>query len=98
MYFMQLRDALVQSTSRPRHGSDPDMFHLIQTADLALLPVDDRLRLIEEIWDSLDIVAEDLPLPEWHREEIDMRLDALDQGVSVGTPWDEVRRRITGKP
>lgn len=66
------------------------------TPALTQLPVADRLRLIEELWDSLD--AEALPLPDWHRDVLDARLDALERGESVGTPWDEVRRRITGKP
>ena len=66
-------------------------------SELRALPVADRLRLIEEIWDSLDSEAEDLPMPDWHREELDKRLDALDLGSSVGAAWDEVRRRITGK-
>ena len=42
--------------------------------------------------------ADVLPLQEWHREEIDKRLDALEQGTSVGAPWPAVRRRITGNP
>lgn len=50
------------------------------------------------LWDSLDAEADALPLPDWHREEIDKRLDALEQGTSVGAPWPEVRARITGKP
>ena len=67
-------------------------------AEIRQLPVSERLLLIEEIWDSLDSEAEELPLPDWHRAEIDKRLDALDQGSSTGAAWDEVRRRITGKP
>ena len=68
------------------------------TTVLTELPVADRLRLIEELWDSLDAEADALPLADWHREEIDKRLAALDSGASVGAPWDEVRRRITGQP
>lgn len=66
--------------------------------EIRQLPVSDRLRLIEEIWDSLDSEAEELPLPDWHRAEIDKRLDALDQGRSTGAAWSDVRQRITGKP
>jgi putative addiction module component (TIGR02574 family) len=66
--------------------------------EIRQLPVTERLQLIEEIWDSLDGVTEELPLPEWHRSEIDKRVDALDQGKSTGSAWDEVRRRITSKP
>jgi putative addiction module component (TIGR02574 family) len=67
-------------------------------AEIRKLPVAERLQLIEDIWDSLDGETEELPLPEWHRAELDRRLDALDQGTSTGSAWDEVRRRITSKP
>jgi putative addiction module component (TIGR02574 family) len=66
--------------------------------ELRALPVAERLKLIEDLWDSIDADAATLPLPDWQRDEIDSRLDALDDGSSIGAPWEEVRRRITGKP
>ena len=68
------------------------------TDELRRLPAAERLKIIEELWDSLDDELDQLPVPDWHRVEIDKRLDALESGVSVGASWDEVRRRITGKP
>jgi len=65
---------------------------------LRALPVGERLKLIEDLWDSIDPDADALPLPDWHRAEIDRRLDALDTGASVGGSWEDVRRRIAGKP
>jgi putative addiction module component (TIGR02574 family) len=67
------------------------------TSDLTKLPVDERLKLIEELWDSLDNDIEALPMPQWHRDELDKRLDALDSGASVGAPWAEVKQRILSK-
>jgi putative addiction module component (TIGR02574 family) len=67
-------------------------------SEIRQLPVTERLQLIEEIWDSLDGETDELPMPEWHCAEIDKRLDALNQGTSTGSTWNEVRRRITGKP
>ncbi len=66
---------------------------------LANMPLADRLQLIEDLWDS--IVAEPidaLPLPDWHKTEVDRRLDALNAGSSTGASWEEVRRRITARP
>lgn len=58
------------------------------------LPVDDRPELIENLWDSIEAeVADTLPIPGWHREEIDRRLDGLDAGTSIGATWAEVRER-----
>ena len=65
-------------------------------SQLTELPVAERLQLIEDLWDSLEADVASLPVPDWQRDEIDKRLDALELGVSVGAPWDEVRRRITG--
>jgi putative addiction module component (TIGR02574 family) len=66
--------------------------------ELRALPVADRLKLIEDLWDSIDADTSALPLPDWHRDEIDRRLDALDAGASKGAPWSEVRERIVRKP
>jgi putative addiction module component (TIGR02574 family) len=67
------------------------------SGDLNALPVADRLKLIEDLWDSIDAeTADQLPLPEWHRDAIDRRLDSLDSGSSIGTAWAEVRKRIAG--
>jgi putative addiction module component (TIGR02574 family) len=60
--------------------------------------VAERLKLIEDLWDSIETDADALALPDWHRAEVDRRLDALDAGTSVGAPWEEVRRRIADKP
>ena len=71
----------------------------IDIAELAALPVTERLRLIEQLWDSIDAeAAQASPLPDWQRQLIDERLEALESGTSVGSSWEEVRRRITGEP
>jgi putative addiction module component (TIGR02574 family) len=66
--------------------------------DLRALPVAERLQLIEDLWDSIEAESEILPLPDWHRGEIDRRMDALESGTSVGDSWPEVRERILRKP
>ena len=66
--------------------------------ELLALPIADRLKLIESLWDSIDADTAALPLPDWHREQIERRLEALDAGTSAGAPWSEVRERIVRKP
>ena len=66
--------------------------------DLRALPVAERLQLIEDLWDSIEAESETLPLPDWHRAEIDRRMDALESGTSVGDSWPEVRERVLRKP
>lgn len=71
------------------------MNKLLTHEDIRALPVAERLRLIEELWDSLDAEQADaLPTPDWHEAELDKRLDALDRDPSSGRPWDEVKADI----
>ena len=60
--------------------------------DILKLPVPDRLQLLEAIWDSIAVNPEDVPFPEWHREELDRRLASPDPGPSE--TWEEVQARL----
>lgn len=58
--------------------------------------VDDRLRLIGEIWDSLD--ANDVVIiSEGHREELDRRLAAADADPEAGVPWEDAMERLRNR-
>ncbi len=65
--------------------------------DIASLTPDERLSLLEELWDSLAAVPEALPLTPAQRVELDRRLDELDAEGPVGIPWDEVLSRIRNR-
>ena len=58
------------------------------------LTPEERLRLIEELWDSLTERPETVPLTNAQREELDRRLDDLERSGAVGIPWDEVLQQI----
>jgi putative addiction module component (TIGR02574 family) len=62
--------------------------------DIESLSPDERLRLIEALWESLRKRPEALPLTPAQREELDRRLDELDRGEGESIPWDEVKRRL----
>lgn len=55
---------------------------------------EEKLRLIEELWESLSDDPAQVPLTRMQREELDRRLDEIDQGDDAGIPWDEVLNRI----
>jgi len=64
--------------------------------DVKTLTVAERIELAEAIWDT---VAEDagidvLPVSEAHRQELDRRLEDLDENPSAGSSWKEVRSRL----
>ena len=65
--------------------------------DIASLTPEDRLGLLEDLWDSLAAVPKVLPLTPTQRVELDRRLDDLDAEGPVGIPWDEVLSRIRNR-
>jgi putative addiction module component (TIGR02574 family) len=58
--------------------------------------VDDRLRLIGEIWNSLPEPPGEIP--EWHREILDERIAQADANPDSFIPWQEVRARLSQRP
>ncbi len=62
------------------------------------LSVTQRLELIGELWDSIPDSVEALPIPGWHREELERRLAAADAEPEAAIPWKEVKRRLQEKP
>jgi len=71
---------------------------LMDTIDIAKLSPQQRLELLEQIWDSLAATPDAVPVTSAQREELERRLDELDREGPVGIPWDEVLRRVRGVP
>jgi putative addiction module component (TIGR02574 family) len=67
------------------------------TVDIASLSSEERLRLLEQLWESLSATPEAIPLTSAQREELDRRLDELDRDGPAGIPWDEVLRWIRSR-
>jgi len=65
--------------------------------DIAKLSPEERLELLEQLWDSLADSPEAVPLTDAQREELDRRLDDLDREGPVGIPWNEVLDRIRNR-
>lgn len=58
------------------------------------LSVEERLLLVEDIWDSIAAEQESAPLTEAQREELARRLAKHDADPSRTVNWDEVKQRI----
>lgn len=70
----------------------------IAISDVLALPIDERLRLVEEIWDSIASMPESITLTDRQREILEKRLEAYRRNPAQGSPWAEVKARILGRP
>jgi len=61
------------------------------------LSVDERLQLVEDIWESIAACPEALELTPAQRVELDARLAAYHRDPSAGSPWEAVKARLTSK-
>ncbi len=66
--------------------------------DLDRLSREQRLHLLERVWESLAHDQDAIPLSETQVAELDRRLDALQSDGPQGIPWEEVLRNIRNQP
>ncbi len=65
--------------------------------DIEALTPDERLSLLERLWDSLATQPETMPMTDAQRAELDRRLDDLEREGPVGIPWDTVLSHIRSR-
>ena len=63
-------------------------------AEILALPVAERVRLVEAIWDSISAAPEALPLTESQKRELDRRLAEFEANSEEGSSLEEVFARI----
>jgi len=66
-------------------------------ADVLNLSVTERIQLVEDIWDSIAEVPEQVTLTDAQKAELDHRLEAYHRNPNEGSPWSVVKERIRSK-
>jgi putative addiction module component (TIGR02574 family) len=61
------------------------------------LSVEERMLLVEDIWDSISTDVEKETIPESHKAELDRRLKAEKNGTAKYSKWADVKKRIHAK-
>ncbi|MBI4287322.1 MAG: addiction module protein [Chloroflexi bacterium] len=69
----------------------------ITATDSLTLPISERIKLVEDIWDTIASEAEAVELTEEEKRIIDERLDAYHKNPDLGSPWADVYKRILNR-
>ncbi len=64
--------------------------------EVAELSADQKIQLVEDLWDSIADRPATVKIPEWHLQELDKRLKAYQTNPEEGSSWAEVKQRIVG--
>ena len=69
----------------------------ITAADALTLSIPERIQLVEDIWDTIATEPEAIELTEEEKRIIDERLEAYHRNPDLGSPWEDVYKRIAAK-
>ncbi len=69
----------------------------VSMANILKLNVSERIQLVEDVWDSVAAIPEAIPLTDKQKKELDQRLAAYHNNPSAGSPWKEVKKRISSR-
>jgi putative addiction module component (TIGR02574 family) len=63
-------------------------------SDVLKLTLDERLRLVEDIWDSIAECPDVVSLTDAQKIELERRLDEYHNHPDAGSPWSSVRDKF----
>jgi len=69
----------------------------ITATDTIELSIPERIQLVEDIWDTIATEAEAIELTEDEKRIIDERLEAYHRNPNLGSPWEDVYKRILSR-
>ena len=61
------------------------------------MSVTDRLLIVEDIWDSIALSNNKLPVSDEHKSDLDSRFEDYKNDPSNASTWKEVKNRIESK-
>jgi putative addiction module component (TIGR02574 family) len=67
----------------------------IKSLGIDRLGIEERLALVEELWDSIAADSVDVPLTDAQRAELDRRIADHERDPADVVPWSEVKASIT---
>lgn len=73
------------------------MSSLLNALGIDRLSIEERLQLVQEIWDSVGADVEGIPLTEDQKQELDRRLAVLDASPDAVTPWEVVEAKALAR-
>ena len=65
--------------------------------DVASMSLDERLALLDILWESIEEPDVAFAPPDWHREVIEERLAEAERNPGDGVPWEVVKAEMTEK-
>jgi len=69
----------------------------ITATDARALSISERIQLVEDIWDTIAAEVQSIELTEDEKRIIDERLEAYHKNPELGSPWEDVYKRLVSR-
>jgi len=66
--------------------------------ELERLSVSERVQFVEDLWDSIARSNEEVPIPQWQRDELARRKRNFLRNPDSGLTWSQVKQEILQSP
>ena len=72
-------------------------YGMITNQEIQALPLNEKLRVMEVIWDDLCQSPDKYKSPAWHREVLEETKKRVDSGQEEMMDWEEGKKRLRKK-
>ncbi len=63
-------------------------------SNIQQLSIAERLQLVQDIWDSITLSPDLVPVTDQQQQELDNRLQRYNQNPDSGKSWEEVKQKF----
>ena len=64
-----------------------------QINQLLKLNRDEKIKLVQTLWDNIAQEQNDIEIPQWHKELLDERMQNIQNGRTKFKSWEEVKKK-----
>lgn len=67
---------------------------MIALAEIRDLPLHEKLRMMEALWDGIAPLEQELDVPQWHKDLLDERQQMIREGKASFIDWETAKKQI----
>ena len=67
------------------------------TLPLEQMTVEEKLRVMEELWSDLCCNQSRIPVPQWHKDILNRREKLVKEGRATFVDWETAKKRIADR-
>lgn len=68
---------------------------MITAKEIRRLPLHEKLRMMETLWEDIAKSEDDLAMPQWQKDLLDERERLIASGEAKSIDWEEAKKQIS---